>query len=146
MATWAQHRLRIRLLLSGAFAGMLLTREGFAFDVLRERGQLFQQSANGTVRNDYQLKIMNKTQGQSSYSISVDSPSWVKLASSNTITVESGNIENLSLMLTSNQPLSGSSPVDLSVCSLADDSCVQERTTFFAPSSNPPGATPGAGS
>ena len=128
------------LLLSGAFAGMLLTREGFAFDVLRERGQLFQQTANGTVRNDYQLKIMNKTQGESSYSISVDSPSWVDLASSNTITVEPGNIENLSLMLTSNQPVSGSSPVDLSVCNLADDSCIQERTTFFAPSSNPPGS------
>ena len=116
-----------------AFGFMLLTREGFAFDVLRERGQLFQVQAPGVISNDYQLKVMNKTQQIASYDVTVAGPGWIKLPSTLGTDVAGGDIENLTLQLLAESPPSGSTPVQLRVCEQASNACVVETTTFFAP-------------
>ncbi len=123
----------ICLVLISAFLVMLVNREGFAFDVLRERGQLFQTQANGYISNDYQLKIMNKTQKTGSFSVTLIEPSWVSLDRDYATNIAAGEIENLSLRMQAQTPQPGSTPVNLQVCEVASASCVVESTTFFAP-------------
>ena len=119
-----------------AFAFMLLGRDGFGFDVLRERGELYHLQSSGEVRNDYQLKVMNKTQRDATYTIAVASPAWVGLASDATTTVAAGEIENLSLQLVARRAEFANAPVELQVCDQANATCINERTTFFAPATS----------
>lgn len=123
----------ICLVLISAFLVMLINREGFAFDVLRERGQLFQTQSNGDTSNDYQLKIMNKTQKSGRFSVTLIEPSWVSLDRSYETNIAAGEIENLSLRMRAQTPQPGSTPVTLQVCELQGASCITESTTFFAP-------------
>jgi len=119
--------------LIGAFVVTLFARDGFGFDILRERGQLFHQQADGGVRNDYQLKIMNKTQTDGSYRIGVVTPQWISLASAPETHVAAGEIENLSLKLLASQPVGANTPVEIRICEARTETCITERTTFLAP-------------
>ena len=116
-----------------AFVFMLFAREGFGFDIIRERGALYHVESDGEIRNEYQLKVMNKTQTDGSYSIAVVSPVWVSMASSSSTNVAAGEIENLSLKLTASTPLAASTPVQVRVCETHTATCIEEQTTFFAP-------------
>ncbi|MCR9278370.1 MAG: cytochrome c oxidase accessory protein CcoG [Pseudomonadaceae bacterium] len=124
----------ICLVLIGAFIAALLNRSSFAFDVLRDRGELYHESAEG-IRNDYQLKIMNKTQSPASYEIAVESPDWVELASQSDVTIEPGEVVNLAMSLRASAPVSANSEVVLKVCRAIDDRCVSEETRFLSPMS-----------
>ncbi len=117
--------------LIGAFTFALFNRHTFGFDVLRERGQLYTTNSSGVVQNDYQLKIMNKSQTAAAFAITLVSPEHIELTSTATVGVEPGDIENLSLQLVSESAAPGSTPVELQVCREAE--CVVETTTFFAP-------------
>jgi cytochrome c oxidase accessory protein FixG len=128
------------VVLISAFAVMLFSRTGFGFDVLRERGQLYHQQSGGVIRNDYELKIMNKTQKPGTYSINVVNPQWVTMGSAVTTDIAGGEIENLSLRLQAKNPTGGSVPVELQVCESASGTCISEKTTFFAPT--PTGGQP----
>ncbi len=119
------------VVLIGAFTFALFNRHSFAFDVLRERGQLYTTSSSGAVQNDYQLKIMNKSQTPAAFAISLVSPGHVEMTSATTIGIAAGDIENLSLQLVSESAAPGSTPVELKVC--RETECVVETTTFFAP-------------
>lgn len=121
--------------LISAFVVMLATRDGFAFDILRERGQLFQVLSNGEISNDYQLKIMNKTQTAAAFSVTVTEPAWLELAESMDTEVPGGEIENLTMRLVAENPANGSTPVRLSVCETGSGTCIVEQTTFLAPMS-----------
>ncbi len=117
--------------LISAFVFAVFNRSTFGFDVLRERGQLYTTAAGGAIQNDYQLKLMNKSQSSASYEISIVSPAHVELISDSYFNVASGEIENASLQLRSDSAAPGSTPVEISVC--AANACVVEKTTFFAP-------------
>ena len=112
---------------------MLFARDGFGFDIIRERGELFHVQSSGEIRNDYQLKIMNKTQTDGAYSISVVSPAWVSLGSEDNTAVSAGEIENLSFSLLAADAQSASTPVQVRVCEARTATCIEEKTTFFAP-------------
>jgi len=121
------------LALISAFIFMVFDRETFAFDVLRERGQLFQTQADGSISNDYQLKIMNKSQQSSTYTLELVQPNWVKLDRDYETLIPAGEIENLTLRLLADTPEPGSTPVEIKVCQGANETCITEKTTFLGP-------------
>jgi cytochrome c oxidase accessory protein FixG len=121
------------LALISAFIFMVFDRETFAFDVLRERGQLFQTQADGSTSNDYQLKIMNKSQQDSTYTLELVQPDWVKLDRDYEALIPAGEIENLTLRLLAESPEPGSTPVQIRVCQESNESCITEKTTFLGP-------------
>lgn len=122
----------ICVVLIGAFAAALFNRSPFAFDVLRDRGELYHQSSAG-IRNDYQLKIMNKTQSVDDYEIAVVNPSWVDLTSQESVSIEPGEVVNLALSLRALEPATTNAAVDLQVCRRSDNRCVVEETRFLSP-------------
>ena len=117
-----------------AFFVALLNRSPFAFDVLRERGQLFQELSSGEVRNDYQLKLMNKTQQPATYLVRIVTPDHIRLVSAASLDVSPGQVLDSSMQLISSEPAPGSNPVEIEVCRASDNTCVAEKTTFLAPS------------
>ncbi len=121
------------LALISAFIFMVFDRETFAFDVLRERGQLFQTQADGSTSNDYQLKIMNKSQQDSTYTLELVQPDWVKLDRDYETLIPAGEIENLTLRLLAESPEPGSTPVEIKVCQRSNKNCITEKTTFLGP-------------
>ena len=121
------------LALISAFVVMVFDRETFAFDILRERGQLFQTQAGGSISNDYQLKIMNKSQQDSRYTLELVKPDWVRLDRDYETMVHAGEIENLTLRLLADSPQPGSTPVEIRVCQGSNENCITEKTTFLGP-------------
>lgn len=122
----------ICVVLIGALVAALFNRSPFAFDVLRDRGELYHESSSG-VRNDYQLKIMNKTQSPAGYSIAVLSPDWIELVSQDSVSIDPGDVVNLALSLSAAEPVGANTTVELQVCRLSDQRCVAEETRFLAP-------------
>lgn len=115
------------------FIVAMVNRNPFAFDLLRERAQLYNVMSSGEVRNDYQLKLMNKTQQPAEYAVSVRSPDTISLSTAASFDVEAGEVLDVSMQLTTDQPEPGSNPVEIEVCQSERGRCVVETTTFLAP-------------
>ena len=120
-----------------AFGVVLFSREPFGIDVLRERGALY-QVAGDDIRNDYALKVSNRTQHAQHLQLSVDGPPGVavRIAQPQTISIESGDVLNLPVeLLVAHTQLPGPIvSVNFRVCGDGDDRCVTQTSHFFAPS------------
>ncbi|SEG58017.1 cytochrome c oxidase accessory protein CcoG [Vibrio hangzhouensis] len=78
--------------------------------VLRDRNQLFRVNSDGLVENTYTLKIINKTQTEQKYSLSVSGLEGATWYGRQTIIVEPGEVFNLPMSLGAD-PQQLSSPV-----------------------------------
>jgi polyferredoxin len=78
--------------------------------VLRDRNQLFRVNGSGEIENTYTLKIINKTQQEQEYDLSVEGLSDVSWYGKQTIQVEPGEVLSLPMSLGVN-PDNLSSPV-----------------------------------
>ncbi|MEM9623588.1 MAG: cytochrome c oxidase accessory protein CcoG, partial [Pseudomonadota bacterium] len=124
------------LVMTAALVVALWQRSTLAFDVLRERGTLYHvvtQSAEGPViRNDYQLKIINKSQQTAQYTISVSAPHAAEMLSRDVAEVSPGVVENISLQVAMTAPPVSNLPLEVSLCD-TQGHCVRETTRFLAP-------------
>ena len=122
------------LVIISSFAIALFNRAPMDIDILRDRGVLYAERADGAIDNDYQLKVMNKSHHQATYNLKVLEPSWVTVRSQDELAVPAGTIVNVPLTLTSSPDATqtANTKVMLELCS--PDSCVREETRFLAPS------------
>lgn len=127
--------------LSMAFVFALLQRSELAFDILRERGTLYHLMPNQpvpTIRNDYQLKVMNKGQQPAKYRIAVSAPVAAQLLSGETIEVAPGSVENISLQVAISSPTDPNLPLTVTLCAeKSPGQCISETTRFLAPADLP---------
>ncbi len=130
-------------LLISAFGYALWVRSPLAIDVLRERGELYHHMSDGAVRNDYQLKIMNKSQQPSAYTIALTSPADARLLSAARVLVAAGSVENVNLQAARPAPAAAAAAaaavnvaLEVRVCDQAGN-CVTEETRFLAPAATP---------
>ncbi|NNF17691.1 MAG: cytochrome c oxidase accessory protein CcoG, partial [Gammaproteobacteria bacterium] len=130
----------------GLFAFVLATRIPFAIDVLRERGELF-HIVDDSIRNDYTLKVVNKSQIPMSFNLSVldtgpgsGSSATLKLSIDPRIEVPAGDVLTMPLSLTSLRADidRNITNIKLRLCEFAGERCVEGETRFIAP---PAGAT-----
>ncbi|NNF17896.1 MAG: hypothetical protein HKN70_14220, partial [Gammaproteobacteria bacterium] len=128
------------------FAFVLATRIPFAIDVLRERGELF-HIVDDSIRNDYTLKVVNKSQIPMSFNLSVldsgpgdGSSATLKLSIDPRIEVPAGDVLTVPLSLTASRAgiERNITNIKLQLCELAGERCVEGETRFIAP---PAGAT-----
>ena len=123
------------LIIMSSFAIALLNRVPLDMDILRDRGVLYAERANGHIDNDYQLKVMNKSHTEATYTIAVVAPNWVSVKSETELAVPAGQILNVPLTLTTavgaNQ--TSNTTVLLELCLTTLDSCVREETRFLSP-------------
>ncbi|MBV1907194.1 MAG: cytochrome c oxidase accessory protein CcoG [Pseudomonadales bacterium] len=135
------------LLMLVAFASALINRDPFAIDIIRERGELYHTLADGSVRNDYQLKVMNRQQSTVVFELklhlsdehfsSVSKPiPRVELLSTRSFDLLAGGLENVPLLIKVTHPVLANFPVTLNLCEAGTDDCVSEETRFIAPQSS----------
>lgn len=78
----------------------LSTRKGFAVDVIKDRGMMAREIANGDVENIYRLQIMNSTEQQQTYRTSVHGLPGLTMVTEPLLTVPATGIGSLTVRLT----------------------------------------------
>ena len=111
----------------------LYARSPLAIDILRDRGTLFQTSNDGAISNDYQLKVMNKTQQDGSYRLRVVEPVTILLASKASLDVQAGEVVDIPLQLVTRHNNKPTERVVLELCESSTNACVKEATSFLSP-------------
>jgi len=100
----------VLLIMIGLFFVQVASVDPAGLSVLRDRNQLFRVNGSGEVENTYTLKIINKTQQEQEYQLSVEGLSDVSWYGKQTIQVDPGEVLNLPMSLGVN-PDNLSSPV-----------------------------------
>jgi hypothetical protein len=89
--------------------------------------------ASGEVRNEYQLRVMNKTQASAHYELRLAAPAFIRLSSVTQFQIAAGEIENLPMQLLTSQMTSANVAVEIELCDLQTNACVAEETRFLGP-------------
>ena len=126
----------IFLLVSGAMLWSLAHRSILRVDVLRDRGVLARETAEGTIENAYQLKLMNLDGMPHRYRIDVQGLPGIHLIDREAVTVEAGTIRNLAVTvaLPAAKSLQGIQPIRFRIA--AEDKAslsVDEKSSFALP-------------
>ncbi|MFT4798155.1 MAG: cytochrome c oxidase accessory protein FixG [Candidatus Azotimanducaceae bacterium] len=99
--TWKRPRLigygLAMVVMISLFTGALLTRKALDVDVLRSRGQLFQEIPGGYIQNTYTVKAMNKTLKRQQYVLSVTGLPDLKWIPKAPFDIEGGEVQDISL-------------------------------------------------
>lgn len=88
------------LVISGAFIFALSTRKGFAVDVIKDRGSMAREIANGDVENVYRLQVVNATEKNQTYRASVHGLPGLSLVTEPLLMVPATGIGSLTVRLT----------------------------------------------
>ncbi len=88
------------LVVTGVFVLGLSTRKGFAVDVIKDRGMMAREIANGDVENIYRLQVMNSTEQTQTYSASVHGLPGLAMVTNPVLTVPATGIGSLTVRLT----------------------------------------------
>jgi polyferredoxin len=113
----------------------LATRIPLIVDVIRDRGELYRENADGWIENSYQLKIMNKSENPRKFVIELLEPAGLSIVGATEVEIAGGAINNLALTLQAEPGVfKGMKPLRLRVTA-ADDPKVEriEASRFFAP-------------
>jgi polyferredoxin len=129
----------VLLIMMIAFTIAIFSRSAFEVDVLRERGELSRVNSAGEVVNQYSLKILNKTQRNQAYTISVNSDLPITVnrleALNESMTSLPGDVLDLPLTLSAPREAVSlpSTPISIELCEIGGTHCDSEVTTFFGP-------------
>ena len=113
------------------FVAALFLRAPIALDILRERGDLYTQLPDGSLSNNYQLVLMNKTQQDSQFELSVLPAEQFQIISELKIPVAAGTVVNNALQLQAIAEVPPMSDVTIRVCQNPGNVCVTEDTRFI---------------
>jgi cytochrome c oxidase accessory protein FixG len=123
------------LIIAAAFGYGLITRKPFEVDVLRERGALYEELADGRIGNQYQLRLLNKTQRSVELIVSTSSTPPTTPSVTGAVALEPGEMLDLPLTLSADGSGSGSAniPVLVRACEARTGRCDTEQTRFLRP-------------
>ncbi len=137
--TWKRPRLlgygAAILIMVGLFTFTLLSRIPVDIDVLRSRGQLFQEVPGGFIQNTYTVKLMNKELEARNYRISVTGIDSVKWVPQNEIMVPGGKVVDIPFSVIANPDLldSTNTEIEFKVEAIDSDSSATKRARFLGP-------------
>jgi cytochrome c oxidase accessory protein FixG len=89
----------ILLVLTMGLGYSISQRVGLELDVLRDRSALYKETSEGHIKNIYTLKITNKDNQDHTYDLSVTGIEGIQLFKPDTISVESGKVQNVTVSL-----------------------------------------------
>ncbi|KGY11500.1 4Fe-4S ferredoxin [Vibrio tubiashii] len=122
----------VLLVMIGLFFVQIASVEPAGLSVLRDRNQLFRVNGLGEIENTYTLKIINKTQQEQEYKLTVEGLSDASWYGKQTILVEPGEVLSLPMSLGVN-PDKLSSPVSTIQFILSDseDFTIEVESRFI---------------
>ncbi|MCG8671614.1 MAG: cytochrome c oxidase accessory protein CcoG [Pseudomonadales bacterium] len=80
------------LVMMSAFSYVFLTRVPLELDIIRDRNQLYRETSTGLIENTYTLKIMNMTQSENHYVITMNGVEGLDLNAPDTIRALPGEL------------------------------------------------------
>ncbi|GAD31250.1 fixG-related protein [Photobacterium leiognathi lrivu.4.1] len=83
----------------GLFFVLLNTIQPMGLDVIRDRTQLFKENDQGLIENTYTLKIINKFQQDTTFTLTAEGIDDIQWYGPQVITVDAGNIVSLPISL-----------------------------------------------
>jgi polyferredoxin len=99
--TWKRPRLigygLAMVVMISLLTAALVTRKPLDVDVLRSRGQLFQEVPGGYIQNTYTVKAMNKTLERQQYVLRVDGLPGLRWIPQAPFDIEGGEVQDISL-------------------------------------------------
>ena len=93
-----------------AFAWTLVVRKPVVMDIVRDRGSLFRETDEGLIENTYTLKVINKSQLEQTYQLSVQGLDQAQWLGEKQLTIKGGETANLPISL-SLDPVDAKRPV-----------------------------------
>ncbi len=90
------------VVMTSLFVTFLITRVPLEIDVLRTRGQLFQEIPGGKIQNSYTLKILNMIDEDHDYEIALEGLEDYRIVPSESVTVKAGEIGEAALNIVVN--------------------------------------------
>jgi cytochrome c oxidase accessory protein FixG len=121
-------------LMTGLFCVALFNRSLLGIDVIRDRGELFHVDRDA-VRNDYTLKVINKTQRVQTYALSLAGDAHgLTFEGPTSVDVDAGDIANVPVSLAIDPAKLESAYLDIrfQACDAARH-CDTEKNHFFGP-------------
>ena len=140
--TW-RHVLRPRVLVYTsillaivlAMVVSLSLRAPFKVNVVRDRGVMARQAVDGRIENVYRLQIMNATESQQSYTVSVDGMPDMMAEPKGAITIEPAQAKWVVMQVLA--PVDGvepgSHPIHFVIEASGGGGKLREKSTFFVP-------------
>ena len=89
----------VLVVMSGLLVMEIVNRVPVSLEIIRDRNQLSRETFNGDVENVYTLKILNKSQIDSTYRVSVRGIDNVKWIGEQEVTVKAANVYTLPISL-----------------------------------------------
>ena len=113
----------------------IVSRVPLEVDIIRDRNSLDRETNEGLIENVYTLKVLNKSQIQQTYSISVLGLTDAQFVGDNTVTVEGGGVYTLpiSVAVNPNNLEQGTQKIYFKVTTMVNGEIVevQEPSTFI---------------
>lgn len=78
-----------------SFIAMLWTRVPLQVDVIKDRGALFQMTGLGMIENSYEVKVMNMSDRDHRFRLSVEGVDGIKITTTTEFSVQSGEVFSL---------------------------------------------------
>lgn len=100
----------VMLIIVGIFVADVVTRIPMDLDIIRDRNQLYRINTEGLVENTFTLKILNKSQKDHRYEISIDGLNNYSIIGKTSVTIRTGESYSLPLSIAID-PYDLSSPI-----------------------------------
>jgi cytochrome c oxidase accessory protein FixG len=138
-----RHLLRPRVLVYGGLLASLTIALGTALyqrapvrvDVIRDRNAFARIVENGVIENVYRFQLMNATEVDANYQISVSGPPGIAIAAGDAAAVKAANSQVMAVrvrMAPDNLP-AGSKPIRFTISDRDHSFEVHEKSTFIVP-------------
>ena len=116
-----------------ALIASLFLRTPFRVDIVRDRATLARMVEGGKIENVYRVQIMNATEKQQTYTLSVDGLPGIQLVTEPRVTIEGAQSEwvPVRLQIPYDAAKPGSHEIHIGV--RADDGEVREKSVFMVP-------------
>jgi cytochrome c oxidase accessory protein FixG len=124
------------LLFSGLSVWTLSERSTLRVDVLRDRGALSRETAEGRIENDYTLKLINMEEARRQFRVAVSGLPDLRIEGDREFFVEPGSMLTASVVVSSPAPdgRGGSRPIEFHAEAVNDaDTAVREKSSFILP-------------
>lgn len=123
------------LLMVSLFAAILITRTPLALDVLRTRGQLFQEIPGGYIQNTYTIKILNMSNEDHGYKLTISGLRDSRLDPADLVKVKAGEIGEISANIIVDPDLLGAvvTPISIEVKSIDGRYQAKSESRYIGP-------------
>lgn len=117
----------------GTFGWNLASRSDMELDVIRDRGSLFRETNEGLIENVYTLKIVNKSQQDQTYSLSLNGLVDYQWDGERTITIRAGEVASVPLSIAADtyNMETAIQAIEFVITKQADQSQLSEPSKFF---------------